>query len=153
MMNMGKVEIKGVDVNLSAEKSLSQNINMIISGNYTFQSAIDITDSNSKNYRDQIPYTPRHTGNGSITFEMPWVNISWLLTTVGERYVLPQNIKANKIASYTEQNVSVNRTFTLNGFTLRLQGEILNITDTQYDVIQYYPMPGRSWRISITLNL
>ncbi|MDR3266107.1 MAG: TonB-dependent receptor [Tannerella sp.] len=154
MMNMGKVEIKGIDVNLSAEKSLSRNIYMIISGNYTFQSAIDITDSNSKNYRDQIPYTPRHTGNGAVSFEiLPWINVSWLLTAVGERYVLPQNIKANKMASYTEQSISVNRTFMLNDFTLRLQGEILNITDTQYDVIQYYPMPGRSWRISFTFIL
>ena len=25
----------------------------------------------------------------------------------------------------------------------------LNLTDEQYDVIKYYPMPGRSWRISI----
>jgi outer membrane receptor protein involved in Fe transport len=153
MMNMGEVEIRGADVNVSAETALSKNINVIVSGNYTFQSAIDVTDSNSKNYRDQIPYTPRHTGNGSVVFETPWINVSWLLTAVGERYSLPQNIKTNKMDAYTEQSVSLSRMFSLKGFTLRLQGEILNIADTQYDVIQYYPMPGRSWRINLTLNL
>ncbi len=153
MMNMGEVEIKGVDVNLSMEIPLSEKINMQLSGSYTYQHAIDITNPDAKNYKDQIPYTPRHTGNGSATFEMPWMNVSYLLTAVGERYALPQNIKANKVDAYVEQSVSLNRTFKLKNVSLRVQGEILNIADTQYDVIQYYPMPGRSWRLSVTLNL
>ncbi|MDR2473298.1 MAG: TonB-dependent receptor [Tannerella sp.] len=153
MLNMGEVEIKGLDVNVAAEIPLTASIKTILSGNYTFQSAVDITDSKSKNYRHQIPYTPRHTGNGSIAVETPWINLSWLLTAVGERYILPQNIKANRIDGYVEQNVSLNRTFAVFGSSLRLQGEILNIADTQYDVIQFYPMPGRSWRFSLIFIL
>jgi len=153
MMNMGEVEIKGADMNIAAETPLTETVKITLSGNYTYQSVIDVTDRESKNYRDQIPYTPRHTGNGSIAVETPWANFSWLLTAVGERYALPQNIKANRIDSYVEQNISLNRTFALKGCSVRLQGEVLNIADTQYDVIQYYPMPGRSWRISVTVNL
>jgi outer membrane cobalamin receptor len=153
MMNMGEVEIKGVDANLSAEIPLSGKINMILSGNYTWQYAIDITHPDAKNYKHQIPYTPRHTGNGSATVETPWGNVSYLLTAVGERYALPQNTKVNRVDAYAEQSISFNRTFELKKVSLRLQGEIINLTDVQYDVIQYYPMPGRSWRLSITFNL
>ncbi|MDR0575266.1 MAG: TonB-dependent receptor [Tannerella sp.] len=153
MMNMGEVEIKGTDINLSLEIPLSKKINILLSGNYTYQHAIDVTNTEAKNYKDQIPYTPRHTGNGSATFETPWANVSYLLTAVGERYALPQNIKANKVDAYTEQSVSLNRTFKLKNVSLRVQGEVLNIADTQYDVIQYYPMPGRSWRLSVLFNL
>ncbi|MDR0700480.1 MAG: TonB-dependent receptor [Tannerella sp.] len=153
MMNMGEVEIKGADVNLSAEIPLSGNINTIISGSYTCQYAIDITNPDAKNYRHQIPYTPRHAGNGSVTVEMPWINISWLFTAVGERYALPQNTDLNRVDAYAEQSISLNRTFKWRNASLRLQGEILNLADTQYDVIQYYPMPGRSWRLSVTLNI
>ena len=152
-MNMGEVEIKGADVNLSAEIPLCGKINTIISGNYTYQHAIDVTNPDAKNYRQQIPYTPRHSGSGSVTLEMPWVNVSWLLTAVGERYALPQNTKANRVEAYSEQSVSLNRTFRFGNASLRLQGEALNLADTQYDVIQYYPMPGRSWRLSVTLNI
>ena len=152
MMNMGEVEIKGIDVNVSAELPLSNKINTTLMGNYTFQSAIDITNPEAKNYRDQIPYTPRHTGNGVVTVETPLINVSYLLTAVGERYALPQNTKANKIEGYIEQSISVNRTIKLKNATLRLQGEVLNITDAQYDVIQYYPMPGRSWRVSVAIK-
>jgi outer membrane cobalamin receptor len=153
MMNMGEVEIKGADVNLSAEISLTENIDMMLSGNYTYQHAIDVTNPDAKNYKHQIPYTPRHTGSGSAAFETPWLNISYLLTAVGERYALPQNIKVNRVDAYAEQSISLNRTFGLKNASLRLQGEIINLADTQYDVIQYYPTPGRSWRLSVALNL
>ena len=153
MMNMGEVEIKGADVNVSTEIPLHKKVNMMLSGSYTYQHAIDVTNPEAKNYKDQIPYTPRHTGNGSATIETPWVNISYIIVAVGERYAMPQNIKANKVDAYAEQNISLNRTFELKNVSLRLQGEILNLANTQYDVIQYYPMPGRSWRLSGTLNL
>ena len=126
---------------------------MTLSGGYTCQYAIDVTNPDAKNYKHQIPYTPRHTGNGAATFETPWLNVSYLLTTVGRRYALPQNTKANKVGAYTEQSVSLSRTFDLKNVSLRLQGEIINLADTPYDVIQYYPMPGRSWRLSVALNL
>ena len=153
MRNIGEVEIKGLDVNISAEIPLHEKINMILSGNYTYQYAIDVTNPKVDNYKHQIPYTPRHTGNGSATFETPWVNISYILVTVGERYSLPQNTDINRIGAYKEQSISLNRTIELKKVSLRLQGEILNLADTQYDVIQYYPMPGRSWRLSVAVNL
>ena len=152
MMNFGEVEIKGADTNLSVEIPLSTNVNLMLSGNYTFQYAIDITNPEAKNYRNQIPYTPRHTGNGSATIETPQITVSYLLTAVGERFALPQNINANKISPYTEQTISINKIFAWNKVSCRLQGEIINLADAQYDVIQYYPMPGRSWRISIEFS-
>ena len=153
MMNMGEVEIKGADLNISTEIPLSEKINMMLASNYTYQYAIDLTNKEAKNYRDQIPYTPRHTGNGSATIETPWINVSYILVAVGERYALPENIKANRVDAYLEQSISLNRTFKFGNVSMRLQAELLNLANEQYDVIQYYPMPGRSWRIGVTINL
>ena len=153
MMNMGRVEIKGADVTLTAEIPVYHKINATLLCNYTYQYAVDVTNPEAKNYKDQIPYTPRHTGNSAITFETPWVNISYLLTAVGKRYALPQNTIANRVDAYIEQSISLNRTFSFKHVSVRLQGEVLNIADAQYDVIQYYPMPGRSWRLSIAIRV
>ena len=153
MMNMGEVEIKGGDVNISSEVPLNEKINIMLSGNYTYQYAVDVTNSEADNYKDQIPYTPRHTGTGSATIETPWVNISYIIMAVGERYALFQNIKDNRIQAYTEQSLSISRTINLRNVSLRLQGEVLNLANEQYEVIQSYPMPGRSWRVSLTVNL
>ncbi|MDH6304943.1 outer membrane cobalamin receptor [Parabacteroides sp. PF5-5] len=149
MMNMGKVDIKGLDINVSARFTLPEGMFLRIDGSYTWQEAIDKTDKEAKTYKHQIPYTPEHSGTASVSWENPWVNVSWLLTAVGDRYSLPQNIEANLIEGYIEQQLSFNRTFTFGQSSLRLQAEIVNLGDVTYDVIRYYPMPGRSFRGSI----
>lgn len=152
MMNLGKAEMKGVDINLSGEIPLSDEVNIFLSGNYSYQRAIDVTDPQAKNYKHQIPYTPRHSGNGSLSVENRIANISYFFTAAGQRYALPQNIESNSIKGYSEHNISINKTLNFKYFSLRLQGEVLNLLNTQYDVIQYYPMPGRSWRISLEFS-
>ena len=152
MMNMGEVEIKGIDVNLSANIPLYKTFSLLLLSAYSYQDAIDVTDPEEKNYKNQIPYTPRHSGSVSASLENPWVNVTYTLVAAGDRYALPQNIEANQIDSYLEHSLSVNRSFALKKCMFKVQGDILNLTDKTYDIIQYYPMPGRSWRFSLSIT-
>lgn len=152
MMNMGEVAIAGTDINLSATKRFGSDMELILSGNYSYQYAVNVSDPESKTYKHQIPYTPRHSGNVNLSWINRWVNVGYLLTMVGDRYALPQNIEANRIDGYAEHTVSFNRTFEFWGIDLRLQVEVINLTDCMYDVIQYYPMPGRNYRLTIQIK-
>ena len=152
MMNMGEVDIKGVDVNLSAAFPLPLHMQLVLGSTYSYQYAVDITEPEAKNYKDQIPYTPLHSGTASVALENKWVNISYMLTGVGDRYALPQNKEKNRIDAYVEQSLSANKEFKIRNCKLRLQGELLNLADVNYEVIQYYPMPGRSWRLSVCIS-
>jgi outer membrane cobalamin receptor len=71
---------------------------------------------------------------------------------VGERYSLPQNTESNRIGGYVEHSVSLGRSFEMDGCSIALQLECQNFTDVQYEVIQYYPMAGRSYRITLKAN-
>jgi outer membrane cobalamin receptor len=153
MMNLGEVSIYGLDVNLQAEATLSSRIKLYIQGAYSLQRAIDITTPTDKNYRHQIPYTPNHSGSASLTVENPWLNVSYNMTAVSRRYALPENIPANEIKGYMEHSLSLFREFQLFSRQIRLQADALNIADTQYDVIKFYPMPGRSYRLSIRFTI
>ena len=152
MLNLGKTDITGADVNVRAEIPLYNRIGLHFSAGYTWQKAIDVTDKESKNYKEQIPYTPCHSGSGALQVQTPWVNMAYTVIGVGERYVLLQNIPANRIEGYAEHTFSLSREFTGKNFRLRLQAELVNFTDEQYDIIKYYPMPGRSYRLSATLR-
>lgn len=152
MMNMGEVDIKGLDVNVSTEIPLPLKMSLLLSSAYSYQYAIDVTDPQEKNYKDQIPYTPRHSGSASLSLENPWVNLTYTLVAAGDRYALPQNIEENLIKSYVEHSLSANRSFAVKKCTFRVQGEILNLANKTYDIIQYYPMPGRSWRLSLSIT-
>lgn len=153
MMNFGKVSIGGVDVNLSTEVPVCKNLVLIGQANYSWQHAIDVTDSKEKNYKDQIPYTPCHSGTLSVSAQMPWINLSYALTAVGDRYADPQNIERNKIERYVEHSLSLNRSFTIASCKLKLQVEVLNLGNMKYEIIKYYPMPGRSMRVGVIFTL
>lgn len=152
MMNFGKADIYGVDVNLSARIGISRRVALLADANYSWQRAMDVTDSSAKNYRDQLPYTPEHSGNLSFTVENPVLNVSYMLSAVGERYMLPQNTEYNRMSGYFEHSFSLYKEFVLGSARLRLQGELLNIADKKYEIIRYYPMPGFQWRVSARLS-
>ena len=151
MQNYGEVNISGIDVTMATAIPLGRRLNLNVSGNYSWQKALDITNKEAKNYKHQLPYTPEHNGNISATLEMPWVNVGYTVNIVGKRYYLAQNIPANEIEGYNEHTATLWREFDLKRYKFRLQAEIINLTDAQYDIIKYYPMPGRSWRITGTL--
>ena len=152
MQNYGKVHITGIDVTLATAIALGKKVNLNLSGNYSWQKALDVTNTEAKNYKHQLPYIPEHNGNVSATLEMPWVNLGYTLTMMGKRYYLAQNIEANEIEGYQEHTATLWREFSLGKNQLRLQAEIINLTDAQYEVIKYYPMPGRSWRLTGTFT-
>ena len=152
MANYGKVHVTGVDITLASAFSLSRKVQLTLSGAYTFQKAVDLTDPDSKSYKHQLPYTPRHSGNVSAVIDMPWVDVGYSIVGVGKRYCLSQNIPVNKIDGYAEHTLTLSHEFLFRGYRLDLQGEIINLTDKQYDVIKYYPMPGRSWRVTGTFK-
>ena len=152
MVNYGKVDILGADVSLQAKFVLTNNIKMTLSGSYTYQHATDQTNPDAKNYGDQIPYTPRHSGSASLMFETPWVDLGYSAVFAGDRYFQKQNIPENLIKGYQEHSLSASHTFSIKNVKLRLQAEVINLTDEQYDVIKYYPMPGRSWRGTVKID-
>lgn len=148
MRNFGTVRMNGIDVNAKAALKFSNDLSIDISTSYSYQSVIDVTDKNAGNYKDQLPYTPKNYGAGSVSFTNPYVNISYSIIASGKRYSLDQNIKDNELASYTDQSISLNKTFTMNSNSFRVQFDLLNLANKNYQIIQYYPMPGRSFVLS-----
>lgn len=150
MMNAAKAEVKGVDVNAHAELRLSKGLRLKLNGAYSYQSSVDLSDPASNVYKMQVPYTPKHMGSVSATFSTPWVNISYSLVACGVRYYFPENIKQNEVPAYWDHSISANRSFQIGkNSRLQLQADLLNLTDDNYKIIHGYPMPGRSFRISV----
>lgn len=155
MRNVGLVSMSGCEAEASLDERLNDRLRIRLNVGYAFQHAIDITDPVAKNYRDQIAYTPRHTGQASAILETAWVNVGYTLNAVGERYSLSQNIAAYRIEPYCDHGVSINRTFLLGQKqrrNLHLSVEALNLSGKNYEVIKYYPMPGRNYRFTIKIT-
>ncbi|MDL2211112.1 TonB-dependent receptor [Bacteroides sp. OttesenSCG-928-M17] len=152
MVNLGEVEIKGVDATLSVSLEPWKDIRLNLSGNCTYQRVLDVTDPDGKTYKQQIAYTPRLFGSGHASLETPWVELSYSLLHSGKRYVLGQNSPENRLESYSNHSVSVKRDLPIRNVNSSLQVEVLNIFDKNYEVVRYFPMPGRSVRATLKIT-
>lgn len=155
MRNIGKVRMAGLDITASMRCSLTGWLDVSAGANWSFQYAVDVTDSEAKNYMHQIPYTPRHTGGGNLCLETPWINVSYLVVASGERFSEVQNIQMNRMEPYADHGISVNHTFEFgrrHRFRLYAGAEALNLGNVNYDIIRYYPMPGRNYRLTVRIS-
>ena len=155
MRNVGLVSMTGCDIDASLDKRFNGQLRLRLNAGYAYQQAIDITDPEAKNYRDQIAYTPRHSGKASAILETAWVNVGYTLNAVGERYTLSQNTPAYRVEPYCDHGVSINRTINFDRahkWALHLSAEALNLSNQNYEVIKYYPMPGRNYRLTIKIT-
>lgn len=155
MKNVGNALIYGSDLTISGKADISAKAGFDWGATWSLQYALDVTDIHAKNYRHQIPYVPRHCGNGHLTFRISRFNMTYRVSFSGERYVKSQNIPANKLEGYADHCLSVNTTFETGRkrpCRIMLSIEALNLTDVNYELINFYPMPGRHFRFTIKFN-
>lgn len=153
MLNYGKVNIWGVDANANLFWQPYSWLQLQFLGNYTFQSAQDITSPNSKTYKHQIPYTPKHSGAFHLSLTMYRFTLSGELIMAGERYALQQNTDENRLPPYFDGSIGLGYSFNSNNIPISLKIEVLNIADLHYEIIKNYPMQGRSLRIKLKISL
>lgn len=153
MLNLGEVDIKGLDLNASLTVNPWRDMLLTLRGQYTFQHAIDVTNASDSYYRDQIPYIPRHSG--SVVVNGQWrgwgVNYSWIY--VGQRYSQQENILYNRLQPWYTSDLSVSKDFKINKLDCRGLLEINNLLNQDYDVIANYPMPKRNFRVTLTVEM
>ncbi|MBQ0056544.1 MAG: TonB-dependent receptor [Bacteroidales bacterium] len=148
MLNLGEVRVTGVDLNAESGVNLGQ-WHLQLSPQYTWQRAIDVTSPADSYYRHQIPYVPHHSGSLRASLAYRGVSLLYAFTYTGERWSQQQNIAYNHLQPWYTSDLHLQYQTP----SWRLSADVLNLLDQQYDVIVNYPMPGRSFRFSISYSL
>lgn len=151
-LNLGQVSITGFDLTAETEFRINKYVTLLAGTSYTYQRALDVTDPASVTYNNQIPYTPRVSGSGKLSAETPWLNVSYSLLWSGYRYTLFQNYAENRMPGYTDHSLSFYRSFAVSKHPVLIKIEILNLMNQNYQIVRYFPMPGRSFRLTGVLN-
>ena len=153
MTNLGIVDITGFDFTAESAVRISEDVTLSLMGAYTYQKAIDVTNPQGGSYGHQIPYTPRVSGSGRAALETPFLSVAYAFLWSGKRYAGYQNFAENRLPGYADHSLSAYRTFDINGRQLTAKAEVLNLLDEQYAVVKWFPMPGRSYRITCSIKL
>ena len=129
-INVGKVRILGLDATLNVTQRLGSGHQVMVTGNYSYQRAQNRTNPESPNYNKQIAYMPEHSWAAAVNYENPWVNVS-----------------------YKEFGLTAYRAFSWGRHRLEGRVDVKNLFNEQYELVGHYPMPGRSWQLSILYKI
>ena len=141
MYNIGKVSILGADVSANYEKDFGK-IHLGGRGQYTFQKATDLSDSEAVTYKGQIPYIPLHSGSGSIFIELGGWRFDVIAFITGEKYSSSANMPAYRIAPWQTLDATLSKSFQLRNSELVVRVSCNNILNDNYEIVDNYPMPG-----------
>lgn len=153
MLNLGKVHIKGIDVEAEADCRVGQKLIATIRAQYTYQDARDKTDPNDSYYNDQIPYIPWHSGSAIVGLSYKAWNLNYSFIYAGERYDEQENILYNHMEPWYTSDLSLSYERKTKSGKLRMQLDMNNVLDQDYEVIVNYPMPGRNFTATISIEI
>lgn len=152
MRNIGHSISRGFE-NGTEVSATYKNISLTLSASYTYQRAMDKTLPNGTTYNHQLPYTPRHSGSFIISIETPRIGACINSFASGEYYSNSYNGKEYRMDAYSETGAVLWYSIKQNKQHIQLRTEIINLFNTQYELVTNYPMPGRQFRIGLNISL
>jgi outer membrane cobalamin receptor len=158
MMNLGYVEIRGIETSAQFAMRLPRAISIHTSLNYTYQKAQDFSDPadnrpRAGTYGGQIAYIPWHSGSAVCSADWKSWKLNYSFIYVGERYHNSSNIRENHEQPWYTHDLALAKSCKLKHARLKLSAEINNVFDQQYDVVLNYPMPGRNYKLIVKVEL
>jgi len=116
---------------------------------YTRSTIQDTYGTDKYSIGQQLIYVPLHTAQGSYSVAVYNVDAEISANYIGYRYI---DEMKNLLHAYLLFDISTGYTLYFNNYSTRLSFKIMNIYNTQYEVINTYAMPGRSFHFSLYFN-
>jgi outer membrane cobalamin receptor len=146
MVNLGRATVTGVEVN--GRVALAPGTVGVDAGvTYTWQRAVDATPGDTRGCR--VPYVPEHAGTATVAASRGAWRLNYSFIYTGERFSRRDNAREGREAAWCTHDVSL-------GYrrgVLRVDAEVNNVLNRYYSVVRGYPMPGRSWRLGLSIMI
>ena len=152
-VNVDKVKTVGLDVQLTAARQIGTRHTVSAQGHYAYQRVKNMNNPDSPNYGNQIAYQPEHTASGALSWENPWLNLSLHAVGMSSRWPNNEHYEGTMIDGYVELGLTAWRRFQWGRHRVEGRFDLKNLTDRQYAIVANYPMPGRSWQLTVNFQL
>lgn len=150
--NIGKVNTAGLEYESGIDYS-SGSIRSSIDIGYTYTRAVELqrSDLSGNEQKPQLMYVPKHQLCTGIRFHLK--EFYSVLTTkyTSRRFFTVDNSQSLKGYCLSDVVLGYRIRFTKNSLDLNLRVD--NLLNARYQVIAWYPMPGRSFQAGIALKI
>jgi iron complex outermembrane receptor protein len=144
---VGSVNTSGIESSVSASYSINK-FSIDINAGYSFTRAKDISSDETSD--EQLIYIPKHQANGTFQFSYNNLYSEWVANFTGRTYTTSDN--KGFLNDYTINSLSSGYKLHFKGNSADIRIKIENIFNVSYQTIAYYPQPGRSYFLVLSLR-
>ena len=145
--NEERARQQGVDVQLS-QKLVTDHLHFQAA--YSFIEALNESTEPNRRGRE-IVFIPRHTLNSSLWLGLGPLHALLVYRTLSERQTVPANT-AVPLSAYDVWDLSLNIRHEFGPLQLDAGYALKNLGGTSYELLRGYPMPGREYQVSLSMN-
>jgi vitamin B12 transporter len=147
--NVGKAENSGLEIRYNYH-SPDNRIEAYLG--FTFIDALKKNKNyeTDSTYEKQLPYVPKSSGTIGFSFETELGRIGVNQSVASLRYTTADNSTA--LPAYVLTDISIAKKFPLSQIRLAVRCGVNNVFDIDYQVVQGYPMPGRTYTVGVSVE-
>ncbi|MFA6924551.1 MAG: TonB-dependent receptor plug domain-containing protein [Bacteroidales bacterium] len=149
-MNVDTVWSRGVEFNFNFEYKTGSFFAKL-SGMYTVLKTTNeskLADSTIKN--KQLIYVPENKAVANLVIGYKRFAVTYSHNYIGKRFADAAN--TTSVDEYNIGNVILSKVFVYKDYDFTIDFHINNVWAQSYQVMQYYPMPGRNYQIGLKIN-
>ena len=154
--NVKRVVSRGVNVSLKAQNKVSLSDRGFVVAfhagySYTNTISLDAASADDDSKDKQLIYVPLHNFSASLQLQYRRFYIRTIHSFTGIRYTATDD--SQFLPGYYLTHLEAGKDFYFHNQQIGLSFRVNNITNCQYQVIAQRPMPGRSYEMTVRLNL
>lgn len=151
--NRKEMLVRGIESSLLSRGKIRQfDYNLGISHNYV-RSQIKATYNTKRSHEgNQLMYVPFHTGSVRAGLSSDLSFFGFTGNYSGSRFTGNDNNKQYMMHSFMVFNGYAGYRIKTGDIGGKIQLRVMNLLNNQYQVVRSYPMPGRTFHLSLTLD-
>lgn len=153
--NVRSVTSTGIESSLGW-RYIAERFNSSAQATYTFSPTVETTfDGSLQIEYMQLPYIPLHQLQVSYQFYLPHLNMDFMygLRFNGARYIDAPFIGRREVLDkYTIHDIQLSYNWKQENYRSRILFRVENLLNSEYQSIQWRPMPGRNYTLSFQIN-
>ncbi len=151
--NRKEVMIRGMESSVSSGGSVAgYPYNLGLSYNFVKSLISKTYNGSGSNEGNQLMYVPSHNFSANANFSFEKSFLGFTANYTGSRHTGNDNNPVYMMPSFTIFNSYAGYKVNIGDLGGQLQLRVMNIFDTQYQVVRSYAMPGRTFHLSFTLG-
>lgn len=150
--NVQQVEVEGIEFT-SKYTIVRVRHTFKLMANYSFTNSIIKEDMDESFVNNLLPYVAQNNANISAKWETStWMN-SLSARYAGKRFIEKSNNEFQSIKGFVLIDYKVNRKVSIQKINMNLSAEVKNILNVYYEQLKNHAMPGRNYKINLSINI